>query len=203
MLVNTITGDAWTKHVKDRDEAAKKRAEAEKNRTGPTRARTAAERRQRDAEDGVELEMRRKNAQKLIAAGAVVTVGTDNYWAAAPEFSRTPKPETQDHGIGTIIAHRGAGRTGHDADAGDRRGDRATARSHRAVRTSSGRLRPASAPISLVLDADPLADIHNLRKVSAVYRDGQSIDRERLPETRVLSRAPAPPPRSETRPPGR
>jgi imidazolonepropionase-like amidohydrolase len=55
----------------------------------------------------------------------------------------------------------------------------------------------------VVLDADPLADIRNLRKVSAVYRDGQSIDRERLPETRVLSRAPAPPPRSETRPPGR
>ena len=37
-----------------------------------------------------------------------------------------------------------------------------------------------------MLDADPLADIRNLRKVSAVYRDGQSIDRERLPETRVL-----------------
>ncbi len=51
--------------------------------------------------------MRRKNAQKLIAAGAIVTVGTDNYWAAAPEFSRTPKPETQDHGIGTIIAIEG------------------------------------------------------------------------------------------------
>ena len=51
--------------------------------------------------------MRRKNAQTLIAAGAVVTVGTDNYWAAAPELSRTPKPETQDHGIGTISASRG------------------------------------------------------------------------------------------------
>ena len=52
--------------------------------------------------------MRRRNAQKLIAAGAVVTIGTDNYWAAAPEFTRGgTKPDTQNHGIGSIIAIEG------------------------------------------------------------------------------------------------
>jgi len=38
-----------------------------------------------------------------------------------------------------------------------------------------------------VLDADPLADIHNLRRLSVVMRDGQVIDRAALPAARVLS----------------
>jgi imidazolonepropionase-like amidohydrolase len=52
MLANTITGDAWKKHLKDRDEALAKRAEAEK-KSATTRARTAAEIRQRQTEEGV------------------------------------------------------------------------------------------------------------------------------------------------------
>ena len=43
-----------------------------------------------------------------VAAGAVVTVGTDSYWAAAPEFTRSgTKPDNQNHGIGTVIAIEG------------------------------------------------------------------------------------------------
>ncbi len=105
MLVNTITGEAWQKHLKD-SEAAKKKS-AEEAAKGPPRARTAAERRRDAADAGVEMEMRRANARKLIAAGATITVGTDNYWASAPELARTPKVETQDHGIGTILAIEG------------------------------------------------------------------------------------------------
>lgn len=40
----------------------------------------------------------------------------------------------------------------------------------------------------LVLDANPIADITNLRQVSIVMRDGRVIDRDRLPAERVLSR---------------
>ena len=40
----------------------------------------------------------------------------------------------------------------------------------------------------LVLDANPLEDIKNLRKVSTVIKDGALIDREALPKARVLSR---------------
>ena len=108
MLANTITGEAWKKAIKDRDEALAKRAEADKAQKGQQRPRTGAELRQRAVEDGLELQMRRRNAQKLIAAGAVVTIGTDNYWAAAPEFTRGgTKPDTQNHGIGSIIAIEG------------------------------------------------------------------------------------------------
>jgi imidazolonepropionase-like amidohydrolase len=40
----------------------------------------------------------------------------------------------------------------------------------------------------LVLDANPLDDIKNLRKVSTVMKDGVVIDRDALPAARVLSR---------------
>ena len=40
----------------------------------------------------------------------------------------------------------------------------------------------------VVLSADPLADIHNIRKVEAVYKGGRLVDRRALPEVRVLSR---------------
>jgi imidazolonepropionase-like amidohydrolase len=202
MLVNTITGAAWTKHLKDRDEAVRKRAEADKKSTGVERQRTAAEKRQRDAEDGVELEMRRKNAQKLIAAGAVVTLGTDNYWAAAPEFSRTPKPETQDHGIGTILAIEGLVELGMAPSQAIVAATRNGAVASRGLERF-GTLQPGKRADLLVLDADPLADIHNLRKISAIYRDGRAIDRDRLPETRVLSRPAVGVPTSDARPPAR
>ena len=42
----------------------------------------------------------------------------------------------------------------------------------------------------LLLDANPIDDIRNIRKLSMVMRDGRVIDREKLPERRVLSRAP-------------
>ncbi|MGE4085755.1 MAG: amidohydrolase family protein [Vicinamibacterales bacterium] len=93
MLINTITGAAWAKHLEDRAAAQKKQDEAAAKQ--PPRVRTSAERRRDAADTGEELAMRRRNAQTLIAAGAVVTVGTDNYWAAAPELSRTPKPEAR------------------------------------------------------------------------------------------------------------
>jgi imidazolonepropionase-like amidohydrolase len=56
-----------------------------------------------------------------------------------------------------------------------------------------GTIEPGKLADLVVLTADPLADIHNLRKVATVFKDGRAIDRARLPETRVLSVAPATP----------
>ena len=39
----------------------------------------------------------------------------------------------------------------------------------------------------LLLDADPLADIHNIRKLNVVMKEGRVIDTSRLPQQRVLS----------------
>ena len=43
---------------------------------------------------------------------------------------------------------------------------------------------------AVMLDADPLADIHNVRKIRMVMKDGVVIDRDRLPEKPVYFRAP-------------
>ena len=118
--------------------------------------------RKQAADTGEEMELRRKNAKALIAAGAVITLGTDNYWAAAAELSRTPKPETQDHGIGTILAIEGLvelGMTPMQAIvAGTKNGAFAAGRT-----ADLGTLEKGKLADLLVLSADPRADIKNIR----------------------------------------
>ena len=170
MLSNTITGDAWKKAMKDRDEAIAKRAEAEKTQK-PQRPRTSAELRQRAVEDAVELQMRRRNAQKLIEAGAVVTIGTDNYWAAAPEFTRGgTKPDTQNHGIGSIIAIEGLVELGMTPAQAIVAATRNGAIASRGLQ-HFGTIEAGKLADLLILDANPLSDIRNLRKLSVVMRE--------------------------------
>jgi imidazolonepropionase-like amidohydrolase len=188
MLVNTITGEVWEKHLKDRADAEKKQSEADKK--GPPRPRTSFEDRQRANELGVGLESRRANAQKLIRAGALVTVGTDNYWAAASELSRTPKPQNQDHGIGTIIGIEGLVELGMTPAQAIVAATRNGAEAARAL-ADIGTIEAGKRADFVVLTADPLADIHNLRKIEVVVSGGHLVKREKLPQKRVLTRAPA------------
>jgi adenine deaminase len=39
----------------------------------------------------------------------------------------------------------------------------------------------------VILEADPLQDINNVRKISIVMKDGQIVDRDKLPLKRLLS----------------
>ena len=189
MLVNTITGDAWAKHLKDREAAQKKLADdaAKATANGTARAKTSAEQRKEAADTGEEMELRRKNARALIAAGAVVTVGTDNYWAAAAELARAPKVETQDHGIGTILAIEGLVELGmtplQAIGAGTKNGAFAAGLS-----ADLGTIERGKIADLLVLGADPLADIKNIRAIRTLMVGGRVVDRGRLPEVRVLSR---------------
>jgi hypothetical protein len=41
-----------------------------------------------------------------------------------------------------------------------------------------------------MLDADPLADIKNIRKIRMVMKDGVIIDRDKLPTNPVMYRPP-------------
>lgn len=185
MLVSTITGEPWVKHLKAKEDAQKKADEADKKRGA--RALTGVETRQRAADLGLDLEVRRRNAQKLIRSGCIATVGTDSYWGAAAELAREPKPENQDHGIGTILAIEGLVELGMRPSqaivAATRNGALACHKLAEFGTIEKGKLADL-----VLLDADPLADIHNLRKVHAVIKEGREIDLAHLPETRVLSR---------------
>jgi imidazolonepropionase-like amidohydrolase len=191
MLASTITGPAWQRHLKAKDEALKKRQEAEKENRGLSHEKTTAERRKEDADTGAGLESRRQNAQKLIRAGAIVTPGTDSYWAAAPELTRTPKPLEQDHGIGTIMAIEGfveLGMTPSQAIAAGTRNGAAAARRL----ADLGTIEHGKIADLVLLAADPLADIKNLRNIAMVIKDGRAVDRGKLPQVRVLSVPPSP-----------
>jgi len=191
MLASTITGPAWKRHLKTKDEAEKKRLEAEKEAGTPARQKTTAELRKQAADVGADLEARRRNAQKLIRGGCRVTPGTDSYWAAAPELTRTPKPPEQDHGIGTIMAIEGLvelGMTPSQAIVAATRNGAIAARGLEIF----GTIEAGKFADLLILTADPLSDITNLRKVGAVLKEGRVVDRERLPLSRVLSLAPLP-----------
>ena len=186
MLVSTITGPAWKRHLKTREENEKKRVEAEKERPQSAREKTTAERRKEDADAGAGLEMRRKNAQALIRAGARITPGTDSYWAAAPELTRTPKPQDQDHGIGTILAIEGLVELGMAPSQAIVSATKNGAFAARGLK-DFGTIEAGKIADFVILTADPIADIANIRKVAAVWKDGRAVDRERLPQTRVLS----------------
>ena len=185
MLVSTLTGEVWTKHLKARDDAQKKQQEADKK--GLTHDLTSAEQRKRASDLGADLETRRANAQKMIRAGCIVTPGTDSYWGAAPEFAREPKPENQDHGMGTILAIEGLVELGMTPSEAIVAGTRNGAIACRALK-QYGTLEPGKSADLVILDADPLADIHNIRKVHSVMKEGRAIDIARLPEKCVLSR---------------
>jgi imidazolonepropionase-like amidohydrolase len=192
ILSNTITGDAWQKHLKDRKEAERKRTEEEQKGARERADRTTAERRQRESDMGQELEARRRNARRLIAAGAIVTIGTDNYWAAASELSRTTKPDAQNHGIGSLVAIEGLVELGMTPMQAITAATRTGALASRGLK-EFGTIEAGKRADLVVLAGNPLAEIRNIRKVVTVIRDGVVIDRERLPEQRVLSRPPAVP----------
>jgi len=185
MLSNTITGKVWRKHLKDKEERERKKAEAEKEERaqgaqGAQRAKTSAEIRKEQRDNNVGVEVRRANAQRLIQGGCTVTIATDNYLGQAPEFRREPKPEHQEAGIGTIIAIEGLvelGMTPAQAIVA------ATKNGAFACRTDQyGTVEVGKLADLLLLDADPLADISNIRKVSLVMKEGAVVDRDKLPE---------------------
>jgi imidazolonepropionase-like amidohydrolase len=194
MLTNQIAGAAWKKHLTTKEENAKKEADAAKesgDAGAVTKTKTLAERRQKSKDAGLDIEMRRLNAQKLIKAGNILTPGTDNYVGTAPEFRRDPKPIWTEPGTGTIAAIEGLvelGMTPAQAIvAGTKNGALACRMTNDLGTVEAGKLADL-----LVLDADPLADIANIRKLRTVIKEGRVVDPAKLPENPIWSRPAAP-----------
>jgi predicted amidohydrolase YtcJ len=126
---------------------------------------------------------------RLIAAGCKVTPATDSYLGDAPEFRRTVKTDELEPGSGTILAIEGfveLGMTPMQAIvAATANGAGAAFRSKDLGTLEKGKIADA-----VLLDANPLADIHNIEKVSAVIAQGRQVDRASLPEHPLFYRKP-------------
>lgn len=185
MLANTITGEAWERHLERRESSEGGDEEAGSRRRDGLE-KTSAEMRAERRAQGEGMEIRRRNAEKLIAGGCVTTIGTDNYLGAAPEFRREKKLENQSFGFGSVIATEGLvelGMTPMEAIvAVTRNGAIASG-----MLDELGTLEAGKFADVLVLGANPLEDIANIRALEAVIRDGRIVDRDALPYERIFS----------------
>jgi imidazolonepropionase-like amidohydrolase len=174
MRSNLFTGEPRKRHL-----AQRAAAEAAQAKLPPPA--TGAERWRRIEALGETDDIQWRNARRLIAAGCPVTVATDSFLGDAPEFRRTPKTDDAEPGSGTIRAIEGLvelGMTPMQAIvAGTRNGAAAALRGKDLGTIETGKIADL-----VLLDADPLADIHNIEKVSAVIARGRVVDRARLPE---------------------
>jgi imidazolonepropionase-like amidohydrolase len=192
MLVSSMTGPAWTKHLADKEAAEKALAATEENarewgrlRRPVQREKTSFEIRREEQALGNHIAMRRLNAEKLVEAGCLVTVGTDNYTASSPEFTRDPKPIWQEPGIGTLMAIEGLVELGMSPGEAIVAGTRNGAIAARGL-DEFGTIETGKSADLLLLDANPLDDIHNIRKQSLVMIRGQEVDISALPTKPVM-----------------
>ncbi len=189
MLSNTIAGEAWQRHLKQQDKRRKDEAEEEEEgRQQEGREKTSAELRAEQRARGEGTEIRRKNAEKLIADGCIITIGTDNYLGPAPEFRRTAKWQNQSFGIGSVIATEGLvelGMTPMEAIVAVTKNGAIASK----MLDELGTLEVGKYADVLILDENPLDDIGNIRAINTVIRDGKIVDLDALPYERIFSKA--------------
>lgn len=191
-LSNTVTGTAWQDHLDaqtertEREAAEKAEAEAE-GRAEDERKKTSAELRAERRARGEGIEIRRRNTERLIEAGCVTTIGTDNYLGTAPKFRRSPKAENQAFGLGSVIATEGLvelGMTPMEAIVAVTRNGAIACK----MLDDLGTLEVGKFADILILDANPVEDISNIRAIGTIIRDGRMVDRDALPYERIFSR---------------
>ncbi|HEV8216075.1 MAG TPA: amidohydrolase family protein [Gemmatimonadaceae bacterium] len=188
ILSNSITGKPWKDYLKAQTRTDSARADSLKNDSlkAMSRAKTGWElRREREAK---RTAVRRANAEALIKGGCITTPSTDTYLSGAPEFSRTPRSDAHlMPGTATLAAIEGLVELGMTPAQA-----LVSATKNGAIASQGlkdfGTLEAGKYADILLLDADPLADIHNIRKLSFVMKEGRIVDPKRLPDKPVWTK---------------
>jgi imidazolonepropionase-like amidohydrolase len=132
----------------------------------------------------------RENAIRIVKSGCTITAATDNAMGTPPEFARDPNAwGARQPGPGTHASIESLvefGMTPADAIVA------ATKNGAKAMRMEKdlGTIEAGKIADVVVLDADPLQEISNIRRISMVLMDGRIIDRDRLPLEPVYYRDP-------------
>jgi hypothetical protein len=200
MLINTVTGEAWQTHrrnIERREKSASDEAvlpQFELRRVIPL-PRTSAARRRAEQAGGIEMEMRRRNAKKLIDGGCIVTVGTDNWNGMPPWWEgsivilgqriTSPKPVWQEPGIGTIMAIEGLVELGMTPGEAIVAATKNGALACKAL-DDFGTIEAGKLADLLMFDADPLEEISNIRQLTMVMKEGRLIDHDALPTNPIF-----------------
>ena len=124
---------------------------------------------------------RRRNQKRLIEGGCTIAVGTDSAPMQWPShYGASAQPYFADPGIGTIIAIEGLVKLGMTPGqaivAATLNGALATGRQKELGTIEAGKMADL-----LLLTADPLADISNLRKLDRVMIEGRLVNPDSLP----------------------
>jgi imidazolonepropionase-like amidohydrolase len=182
MRANLITGEFRAHHVSQRAEAEARIAKM------PPPATTAEQWRRSEMLQETQ-DIQRRNAVRLIKAGCRVTPATDSFLGDAPEFRRAPKTAELEPGSGTILAIEGfveLGMTPMQAIVAATKNGAAAALRGRDL----GTIENGKSADLVLLDADPLADIHNIEKITAVVAQGRQVDLAALPEHPLFFKKP-------------
>lgn len=131
----------------------------------------------------LDVESYRTNDQRLIAAGATVAVGTDSStgpWPGLYDPGLVP-PTFPQIGRATVLAVEGLVELGMTPAAAITAATRNGARVAGAL-DQFGTVEPGKVADLLILDANPLDDIRNLRRLHRVVTAGRVVDPATLPE---------------------
>jgi len=193
MNINSHTGKSWRDFLAARRRAEAEAAEKAQDSSRGTRVWPKRERTQHEMLEGTirpnQPRVYRANAERLVREGCIVSVATDNDLGAAPEFDKDPGAwRAREPGVGTILSIVGLvelGMTPMQA--------LVAATKHGAIASRAladyGTVEAGKFADLLLLRADPLADIGNIRQLELVIRDGAVIDPQSLPTKPIFTRS--------------
>lgn len=187
---NNHAGQAWDA-VLERE--AKAAAKTKDENAGKTTLRRWSKREPTEATKQKELVAAnsrnfRDNAAKILKTNCILTTATDNSMGRPPEFADDPnKWHAREPGLGTLATIESLvelGRTPSDAIvAATKNGAIALRREDDLGVIEAGKIADI-----VMLDADPLRDITNIRKLSLVMKRGVVVDKDTLPDNPVYYR---------------
>ena len=135
------------------------------------------------------LEMRRRNQTTLIQAGVPLLLNTDGGLRHPDYLAQVPPADWVDFGAiigeGYFRGCQGLAEMGVPPMEIILAGTRNVAAAY-GLLDDLGTLEAGKLADLVVLDADPLEDIRNLRRISLVVKDGNVVDRDALPVKKIL-----------------